>query len=343
MPYICLIDNIANQDWEQYASNFADYSIYQTWPYQQTRAETDNRQASRFVIKNDSGEVATMGHIRIKKIKPLGLKIGYIQWGPLLRGKDGKLKCNAAALKELREAYLGTKINVLRIVPNIYKDQAGAEVAQMLQAAGFQLIPHIASYRTIIFSLEGSEEDLKASMAGNWRRNLKKAQAAQIEIKQGSNSEFFDILEKLYSDALKRKGFKGLNPQEFSRPQQMLSPQEKMMVTVAYFQGEAVTVLVTSNLGDTAVDILAANSEKALQCGSSFLVYWKAFCASKNAGMRRYDLGGIDPEKNPTVYNFKRGTEGEEVSHIGAFEICTSSIVRRIWHLGERAFRFAKR
>jgi lipid II:glycine glycyltransferase (peptidoglycan interpeptide bridge formation enzyme) len=343
MNYTALIDNITNQEWEQYAGNFTDYSIYQTCPYQQTRAEDDNQQVSRFIIKDENGQVATMGQVRIKKIKPLGLKIGYIQWGPLFRGKDGTLKCNAAALEKMRESYLGTTVNILRVVPNIFNDETGLEAAQMLQSCGFQPVSYAAPYRTIIFSLEGSEEDLKTRLDRNWRRNLKKAQSAKIEIKQSSNSEYFDILENLYWAAIKRKGFKGLDPKEFSRPQAMLSPQEKLSVTIAYFDGCPVTALATSNLGDTAVDILAANTQKALECGSSFLTYWTAFYNSRHCGMKRYDLGGIDPVKNPSVYEFKRRTGGKETIHMGAFEICENSIVKKIWHAADRTYRLLKK
>jgi lipid II:glycine glycyltransferase (peptidoglycan interpeptide bridge formation enzyme) len=343
MNYTALIDNITNQDWEQYAGNFADYSIYQTWPYQQTRAEDDNQQVSRFVIKNENGQVATMGQVRIKKIKPLGLKIGYIQWGPLFRGKDSTLKCNAAALEKLREAYLGAKVNILRVVPNIFNDETGLEVAQMLQSCGFQPVPYVTPHRTIIFPLEGSEEEMKLKLRRDWRTNLKKARTVKVEIKQGTNNQYFDILENLYWVAIKRKGFKGLDPKEFSRPQPMLSPQEKITITIACFDGSPVTALATSNLGDTAVNIFAANNERALKCSSSFLSYWTDFCSSKHAGMKKYDLGGIDPKNNPSVYEFKRGTRGNETWHIGVFEICESSIVKKIWHAADRAYRLLKK
>jgi len=59
--------------------------------------------------------------------------------------------------------------------------------------------------------------------------------------------------------------------------------------------------------------------------------------------MKRYDLGGIDPENNPAVYNFKHGTRGEEVFHIGTFDICANSVVKRIWRLGERAYRLVRK
>ncbi|GEM_PF-1549287 len=340
MPCTLYVDKIDRQDWERYASDFADYSIYQTWPYQQSRAKIDGQELDRVVIEDENGHVSIMGHVRIKKIRPLGIKIGYMQWGPLLRGRNGELSCSIAAFEKLTQDYLGTYVNVLRLRPNVIDSLIGRQVVEMLENGGFERVSAAVPYHTIMFSLEGSEEDLRMKLNRNWRRNLKKAEKVQVKIEQECNSNHFDAFERLYDAAIKRKGFNGINPQEFVQPQRILSPQEKMTVTAAYFQGEPITILATSNLGDTAVDILAVNSEDALRYGSSFLVYWKAFCASRYAGMKRYDLGGIDPENNPAVYNFKRGTGGEEVFHIGTFETYTNSVVKRIWHLGERAYRF---
>ena len=42
MSYTVNIDNFDRSYWEDMAKGFADYSIYQTWPYQQNRAELSN-------------------------------------------------------------------------------------------------------------------------------------------------------------------------------------------------------------------------------------------------------------------------------------------------------------
>ena len=77
-----------------------------------------NQDISRFVIKDENGEAVAMGQVRIKHVKPIGLRIGYIQRGPLVRGRNGRLRCSAEALNAVCEAYLGEKVNILRIVPN---------------------------------------------------------------------------------------------------------------------------------------------------------------------------------------------------------------------------------
>lgn len=339
MAYKLHVNSLDRADWERHAGEFADYSIYQTWAYQQTRAEMDGQEINRVVIENENGRIVMMGHVRIKRIRALGITIGYMQSGPLMHGGDGELNCSVGAFEKLVRDYLGTYVNVLRLRPNVVDNSAGQRVVEMLEGNGFERASGAATYHTIMLPLEDSEDELRTKLNRNWRRNLKKAEKAQVRIEQERSSSHFDVFERLYADAIKRKGFSGINPQEFAAPQRLLSPQEKMTVTAAYFEGEPTTVLVTSNLGDTAVDILAANSEKAMQCGSSFLVYWNAFCASKRVGMKRYDLGGIDPENNAAVCNFKRGTRGEEVFHIGVFDICANSLVRSIWRLGQRARR----
>ena len=80
MPLYVNIDNILREDWEDQAKSFADYSIYQTWPYQQVRAEMDGQEISRILIRDDSGKSILMAQVRIKRIGLFGLNIGYVQY-----------------------------------------------------------------------------------------------------------------------------------------------------------------------------------------------------------------------------------------------------------------------
>jgi lipid II:glycine glycyltransferase (peptidoglycan interpeptide bridge formation enzyme) len=100
---------------------------------------------------------------------------------------------------------------------------------------------------------------------------------------------------------------------------------------------------VTSHLGDTAVGVFQASSEKGLKYRASYLVWWKALLAAKYAGMKRYDLGGVDPDRNPNVYQFKLRMGAEEAFHIGAFEICENPIVKKIWHAAEWAHNLIRK
>jgi hypothetical protein len=343
MAYKAIIDNVNRQQWEECAAGFADYSIYQTWPYQQLRCEMAGQEISRAVVENGRGQVATMCQVRIKHIRPLGLKIGYVQWGPLVRAMDGTLRCSAEALRALWEAYIGRQVNVLRVVPGICADEQGKLFTEMLRASRFECVRAVLPYRTLMLQLDGGEEAIRKKLHKSFRRDLKKAQKQGIEIRQGCDNRFCQILEHLYLASQKRKGFKGLDPQEFIRPQLMLSAAEKMNIIVAYCDGEPVAAHLASSLGDTAIVLLVANSEKGLSSGSSYLVWWQGAVEAWKAGMKTYDQGGIDPENNPAVYHFKSKMGGTEQIYLGAYEVCSGPVVKGMWHSCEKLYRFAKK
>lgn len=303
----------------------------------------DRQNLSRVIIKDKQGQVVTMCQVRIKSVRALGLRIGYVQWGPLLWKRDSQITCSVEALRQLRQVYLHQNVNVLRIVPNIRDDEMGQLLAMMLREAGFVHIPSVKPYRTFMLQVDDSEENIRMRLRKSFRRDLKKAEQTGIEIRQGHSDEFCKMLEDLYLESLKRKGFKGLNPQEFIKTEGLLSDHEKMNIIAAYLDGEPISVLLASNLGDTAVVLLAASNEKGLACGSSYLIWYRAAISALNAGMKLYDLGGIDPKDNPTVWQFKSRMGGEEIHYIGAFETCTNPRVRTIRHIAERIYNLLKK
>lgn len=342
MTHQVIIDDFDSRQWEKYACEFADYSIYQTWAYQQVRAENDGQEISRAIVKNGNDNVVTMCQVRIKSVKPLGLRIGYVQWGPLICSKEFQPKSVVAALKELHQAYLGNKVNVLRVVPNVVRGQAGICIEDILVGCDFQHVCSVPDYHTMILPLEGDEECLRRRLHRSWQRYLKKAEKSNIEIREGTSREYFEILKKLYLSAKRRKGFKGLDPDLFAKTQELLSASEKMNVVVAYYEGQPVTAHITSHLGDTALGILAASNEVALRCNASYLAWWRTLLAGKRAGMKKYDLGGINPGGNPHVYQFKSRMGAEEAYNIGTFEVCGSMRVQVIWHLAEKVHNLVK-
>ena len=336
-----IIDDISETQWQMYAQDFADYSIYQTWAYQQVRAETAGQQLSRFVVK-DGEQVMTMGQMRIKNVRPLGLRIGYVQWGPLLRGKNGEIRCSADAIAMLRQAYLGRRVNILRLVPNVCDGDSGRQVEQMLGNSGFGRVGYLRPYHTVVVPLGGGEEELRRNLHQKWRNMLNKAEKAGIEIRQGTSGEYLSIFESLYRRTVERKHFAGLDIEEFSKSQQALDERQKMNVIVAYLYGEPVSAHVSSYLGDMAVVLFAAGNDAGLKCGASNLVWWKSFLSAQQAGMKSCDLGGIDPVGNPGVHQFKSRMGGKEVFHIGTFEVCRGGCIRGIWRLTEKLHTIIK-
>jgi CelD/BcsL family acetyltransferase involved in cellulose biosynthesis len=200
----------------------------------------------------------------------------------------------------------------------------------------------VRPYRTLRVDVHDHEEGIRARLRKSFRRDLKKAEEMGLQIEHSRSAEACQILESLYRILLERKRFQGLDPQEFTQVHPLLSEAEKMTFIVARLDGAPVAVLLSSNLGDTAIVLLAASNDQGLECGASYVLWYQALLAACQAGMTWCDLGGIDPVANPSVYQFKSRLGGDDVSHIGAFESCASVGHKVLWSVGEKVHRLLR-
>ncbi len=342
MIYRVDVDDFNKEEWEVMANGFADYSIYQTWAYQQVRATMDNQTLIHVLVKDDNNDVCLMCLVRVRQIKPIGFKIGYVQWGPLVRRKNG-VPCSSDMLQCFKDYLLGGPVDVLRIVPNAYNDCEGKLINDILVQAGFIKVKSIEPYRTMLLSLDKQEDELRNAFHRSWRRYLNKASKQNLEIREGTELELFKVLESLYNESRDRKGFTGLDPKVFIRAQELLPSMEKMNVIVAYLNGTPVTAHITSNLGEIAQGILAATSTEGLSVWSSYIVWWETLLLSKRKGLLKYDLGGIDPVNNPNVHTFKARMGSEEAFHIGSFDVYTNNRSRLAFYVIEKIYGYIKK
>ena len=343
MSYNVNIDTISEIQWAQDAQAFADYSIYQTCAYQKARGQINGQQIHRLIVKNDNGETLTMCQLRIQHIRAIGLRIGYVQWGPLFRKRVGASYCPVDVLNKLCDVCFGLDIDVLRLVPNIVDDAGNQGIKDALKESGFRKLQEVPAYHTTMLSLSQPDAVLRKGLHQSWRRMLYKAEVAGVDIKEQTSQSLFQTLQCFHVSLVQKKDFKGVDPNVFSRTQADLPESEKMCLTVGYRDDEPVTVHVTSNLGDTSVFLLSASSRIGYECRASYLAWWRAITSSNSKGMRRYDTGGIDFVKGPNIARFKTGIGGEEKFHIGTFEAYANRRASFIWSVSKSFYALVRK
>ena len=99
-------------------------------------------------------------------------------------------------------------------------------------------------------------------------------------------------------------------------------------------KGIAVAGPVASAMGDSAIYLLGATSDDGLNSRGAYLLQWTLIKWLKEHGVRWYDLGGIDPERNPGVYHFKRGLSGNDITQINPLVACDSVVSSAIVRAG---------
>lgn len=343
MPLEVSFDSINEVEWANNARDFLDYSIYQTCAYQHVRSQNSGQQVYRLAIKGNDDEILSLCQIRVQNIKAIGLRIGYAQWGPLFRKKIGASHNLVDVLSRLRDLCFGLDIDVVRLAPNVVDDAASHEVREALKESGFLKLLDVPPYHTTILSLDLSEDVLRKGLHQSWRRMLRKAEAAGVEIKEEAGQSPFQVLQRFHANLVRKKGFDGVDPDVFSRAQADLSSSEKISTIIGYCDDEPVTVHATSNLGDCGVFLLSASSERGYECRASYVAWWKAIINSRDKGLRKYDTGGIDFEKAPGVARFKAGIGGEEKFYIGTYEAYANRRASAVWGVAKGLHRLIKK
>ncbi len=327
--YFCEIDRINRVEWNGLLAQFEDASVYQTWEYGSVC--WGERQISHFVLKAGS-DVVALAQVRIIRIPLIGTGVAYIRWGPLWRKRGGATsEVFDVAMRELRREYVDKRGYVLRVIPNVYADDAFANgVRSTLTADKFHIAEDVSPYRTFRVDLSPSIDDLRAGLHQRWRNKLKNGEKTGFEISVGTSGEMYREFAIAYEEMMARKKFETtVDIYEFERIQASLPEELKMTVLVCKKDREVYNSLVVATAGDTGIYLLAATSNAGLQANGAFILQWKAMELLNQRGIRWYDLGGANPEKNPGGYQFKSGMGGKETTQLGRFD-CEGKLLSRL-------------
>jgi len=318
------IDQVGKDEWSELLQHFDDATIYQTWSYGAVRWGEDN--LSHIVLrKND--KVIGLAQSTIKKLPLLKAGIAYIPWGPIWHrhGEEINYETLRQLLKGLRQNYVLNRGLFLRITPKQIEGHDD-RITTIFIREGFKRDPSVVSNRTLMLNLALSLEDLRKNLGQKWRNQLNRAERNNLKIVEGATDELYDTFLVLQKELLARKGFvPGVDYDEFKKIQKDLPDALKMKIMVCKSEGEAICAAICSAIGDTGIYLLGATADRGMKLNGSNLLQWRTIQWLKERNCRWYDLGGINPDKNPGVFRFKAGIvgkAGKDVFHIGQFGCC---------------------
>jgi len=310
------VDRADRGQWSQMLELFQDANIYQTWSYGAVRWKEKN--LSHLVLRRGD-DVVGMAQLRILRLAGIGLGMAYLRWGPLVERhhQPSDLESAKAMACALKAEYIDKRGLSLQVLPNAF---TGTPRANLLQSAflGFNRDPGATSkYRTFVLDLAPPLEELRRRLDAKWRNHLARSEKNNLKVVAGCGIEEFRRFCLLYIQMLERKRFNStVDTEQFARIQDDLPAPLRMRVLICEHEGKPVAATVTSAIGDSAIYLLGATNDAGLKTQASYLLQWTQIRWLKENGTRWYDLGGIDPERNPGVYSFKKGLSGADVTEI---------------------------
>jgi vancomycin resistance protein VanK len=184
-----------------------------------------------------------------------------------------------------------------------------------------------------------SEEDVLAGMNQQWRRNIKKAAKAGVEVTHGTTGDLA-AFHTLYAHTAERDHFTPRPLAYFRTMFDALLAEEpdRIRLYLAHHEGDLVAATVWIRVGNHTWYSYGASSTEKRDVRGSNAVQWAMIRDSLAVGADVYDLRGItdtlDPDDSHVgLIQFKVGTGGEAVEYAGEWDLPLNPLVYKAFSL----------
>ncbi len=292
--------------WERFLARYPDAHVLQTAAWGELKAAF-GWQVERLIVGETGAQV-------LFRPLPLGFSVAYIPKGPV-----GERAGWAALWPKVDALCRRYRAVFLKVEPDLWEetDPQGA-----VPPPGFRPSPHaIQPRRTLVVSLEGSEEEILARMKQKTRYNIRLAARKGVTVRLWDDLEGF---YRLMRETGERDGFGVHSLAYYRRAYQAFHPRGEAALLVAEFQGEPLAALMVFARGRRAWYFYGASTGKHRNKMPTYLLQWEAMRWAKARGCTEYDLWGVPDADRETleaqftqrrdglwgVYRFKRGFGG---------------------------------
>jgi vancomycin resistance protein VanK len=184
-----------------------------------------------------------------------------------------------------------------------------------------------------------TEEDVLKGMNQQWRRNIKKADKAGVEVTVGGSDDL-KLFHDLYVHTAERDGFTPRPLAYFRTMVDALSAEETDRITLhlARHEGDLVAATIAIRVGGHAWYSYGASSTEKRDVRGSNAVQWAMIRAALEADADVYDLRGITDtldadDSHVGLIQFKVGTGGEAVEYAGEWDLPINRVIYKAFDL----------
>jgi len=217
------------------------------------------------------------------------------------------------AISELLDLHL--KIRTTDVVLISPHAQLSTQLEIALLRLGFS--PTVSS-RMYSYAVDTSQSllVLEKGLSKNWRHNLRRARNNdQLSVKWVTDHEerrrALRRLRDMYATLTQRKSFAGAI--DMSTDTDWMETDHGFEIVEAALAGEVVAARVVYVANDHVMDFLAASAERAKNIYATYALMWAVIEKAVALQKRFVECGGIDPNGNPGVFNFKKGLGGRPI------------------------------
>lgn len=173
-----------------------------------------------------------------------------------------------------------------------------------------------------------TEADVLAGMNQLWRRNIKKADKAGVEVATSTAPGDLAAFHALYAETAARDGFTPRPLAYFDTMMRELGAEDpgRIRLYLARHAGQLVAATIWVRVGEHAWYSYGASSTEHREVRGSNAIQWRMIRDALHEGAGVYDLRGITDTLDPAdphagLVQFKVGTGGEAVEYAGEWDL----------------------
>ncbi|MET0928844.1 MAG: peptidoglycan bridge formation glycyltransferase FemA/FemB family protein [Aeromicrobium sp.] len=243
----------------------------------------------------------------------------------------------------IKQAIADPVLTTLSDVPADVLDDEALGVATTLAGLGWKELPTEGGFSAgqpkfnFQVPLAGrTEDDILAGMNQLWRRNIKKAAKAGVEVTTGTRADLAEF-HRVYAETAERDHFTPRPLSYFERMWDALTAEEpdRLVLYLARHEGDLVAATTMVRVGEHAWYSYGASTTEKRDVRGSNAIQWQMIRDARAAGATTYDMRGITETLDPAdshvgLIQFKVGTGGEAVEYLGEWDLP----LNRLLHLG---------
>lgn len=222
----------------------------------------------------------------------------------------------------------------------------GVTLREQLTRLGFEHLAaddgFSAGQPQFVFQLplaDRSETDVLKGMNQLWRRNIKKAAKAGVEVTRGSADDL-PAFHRVYTETAERDHFIPRPLAYFERMVEVMTAEDddRIRLYLAHHDDDLVAATTWVRVGHHTWYSYGASTSAKREVQGSTAIQWRMISDALAAGAAVYDLRGItdtiasdDPHLG--LIRFKVGTGGEAVEYVGEWDLPLRPLLHRAFGL----------
>jgi hypothetical protein len=289
------------RDWSAWMAACGRSSLEQSWAYGEALVAIGRQQVQRGVIRR-AGEPVAIVQGFTRRL-PGGPVLARIVRGPLWLRDTPTGEDMAAALRCIRASFLRRRGQFLFWLPELADTK---ENHTAMRTAGLR--PTVTGYCSGWWDLSADEDSLRASLRGNWRNQLGRAERGDLRVEKLNRGRLALAALVRYETFRRDRRFVGPSATLIGAiMEEGRFGEDDTLVFCAFQRNEPVAAVFMVRHGNAATYYAGWADERGREEYAHNLLLWRAALALKEAGVRWINMGGLSASA-PGVAGFKLGT-----------------------------------